>query len=48
MGVIGAEELLQAMKSKMSDGEYADWSNEVVEINGYDKGMQELIEEAKN
>ncbi|KGI40306.1 phage tail assembly chaperone [Clostridium tetani] len=47
-GVMGAEELLESMKSKMSDGEYADWSNEVVEINGYDKGMQELIEEAKN
>ena len=46
--VMGAEELLESMKSKMSDGEYADWSNEVVGINGYDKGMQELVEEAKN
>ena len=47
-GVMGAEELLEAMKTRMRDGEYADWSNAVVEINGYDKGMQELIEEAKN
>ncbi|KGO12764.1 phage XkdN-like protein [Clostridium botulinum] len=47
-GVIGAEELLKAMKSKMCDGEYTDWSSTVVEINGYDKGIQELVEEAKN
>lgn len=47
-GVMGAEELLEAMKTRMRDGEYADWSNAVVEINGYDKGMQKLIEEAKN
>lgn len=47
-GVMGAEELLEAMKTRMRDGEYADWSNAVVEINGYDKGMQELIKEAKN
>ncbi|NFF59849.1 hypothetical protein FDB08_04055 [Clostridium botulinum] len=47
-GVMGAVELLQAMKSKMTDGEYGEWSSVVSEINGYDKGMQELIEEAKN
>jgi hypothetical protein len=47
-GVLGAEDLLNAMKSKMRDGEYSDLSNIVGEINGYDKGMQELIEEAKN
>lgn len=47
-GVMGAVELLQAMKSKMRDGEYTEWSSTVIEINGYDKGMQELIEEAKN
>lgn len=47
-GVMGAEELLKAMKSKMSDGEYSGWSSVVSEVNGYDKGMQELIEEAKN
>lgn len=47
-GVIGAEELLKAMKSKMKDGEYGEWSSAVSEINGYDKGLQELIEEAKN
>ncbi|WP_407301506.1 phage tail assembly chaperone [Clostridium botulinum] len=47
-GVMGAEELLNAMKSRMTDGEYADWSSTVIEINGYDKGMQELVEEAKN
>ncbi|MBU3193464.1 phage tail assembly chaperone [Clostridium algidicarnis] len=47
-GVMGAEELLKAMKSKMRDGDYMEWGNIASEINGYDKGMQELIEEAKN
>jgi hypothetical protein len=47
-GVMGAEQLLAAMKSKTKDGEYSDWSNAVAEVNGYDKGIQELIEEAKN
>ena len=47
-GVIGSEELLNAMNSKMIDGEYAELSNTVTEVNGYDKGIQELIEEAKN
>lgn len=47
-GVIGAEELLKAMKSKMLDGEYSEWSSAVSEVNGYDKGLQELVEEAKN
>lgn len=47
-GVMGAEALLEVMKSKMKDGEYAEWSNVVSEVNGYDKNMQELMEEAKN
>ncbi|WP_434290923.1 phage tail assembly chaperone [Clostridium botulinum] len=47
-GVMGAEQLLKAMKSKMSDGEYMEWGSVVSEINGYDKGIQELVEEAKN
>lgn len=47
-GVIGHEELLKSMKSKMSDGEYADWSTTVSEINGYDKRLKDLVEEAKN
>lgn len=47
-GVLGAEELLKAMKSKMMDGEYAEWSNIVSEINGYDKTMEDLIEDSKN
>jgi hypothetical protein len=47
-GVMGAEELLKAMKVKMKDGEYSEWSNAVGSINGYDKGLQELMEEAKN
>lgn len=47
-GVMGAVELLQAMKSKMTDGEYAELSSTVSEINGYNKDMKELIEEAKN
>lgn len=47
-GVMGAEGLLNAMKSKMKDGEYGEWSSVVSEVNGYDKGIQELMEEAKN
>lgn len=47
-GVLGAEELLKAMKSRMTDGEFGEWSAVVSEVNGYDKGMQELVEEAKN
>lgn len=47
-GVIGADQLLAAMKSKMRDGEYSEWSNVVTTINGYDKSFQELVEEAKN
>jgi hypothetical protein len=47
-GVMGAENLLKAMKGKMLDGEYAELFAIVSEINGYDKSMDELIEEAKN
>lgn len=47
-GVMGAENLLKAMKGKMLDGEYAELFANVSEINGYDKSMDELIEEAKN
>ncbi|WP_291563719.1 MULTISPECIES: phage tail assembly chaperone [unclassified Clostridium] len=47
-GVIGEEALLEAMKCKMKDGEYGQWSGVVSEVNGYDRSMQELIEEAKN
>ena len=47
-GVMGAEALLNAMKSKMTDGEYAEWSSIVSTVNGYDKNMKELMEEAKN
>lgn len=47
-GVMGAEQLLEAMKTKMRDGEYSEWGSVVSQVNGYDKGMQELIEEAKN
>ncbi|MBW6408482.1 phage tail assembly chaperone [Clostridium weizhouense] len=47
-GVMGSEELLTAMKSKMKDGEFSEWSSIVSEVNGYDKSVNELIEEAKN
>ncbi|CDX04154.1 XkdN-like tail assembly chaperone [Desulfitobacterium sp. LBE] len=47
-GVLGAENLLKAMKTKMKDGEYATFSNIVSEVNGYDKSMNDLVEEAKN
>jgi hypothetical protein len=47
-GVMGSEQLLLAMKTKMRDGEYSEWGNIVSTINGYDKSIQELMEEAKN
>ncbi len=47
-GVIGAEQLLESMKSKMLDGEYSTWGNIVSSVNGYDKGMEELMDDAKN
>lgn len=47
-GVLGAENLLKAMKEKMKDGEYATLSNLVSEINGYDKSMEDLMDEVKN
>lgn len=47
-GVRGARELLAAMKTRMTDGEYSEWSRVVSEINGYDKAMNDLIDEAKN
>ncbi|AFL99761.1 Phage XkdN-like protein [Desulfitobacterium dehalogenans ATCC 51507] len=47
-GVLGAENLLKAMKAKMKDGEYATVSTIVSEINGYDTSMNDLVEEAKN
>lgn len=47
-GVLGAEDLLNTMKSKLADGEYSDWATAVSEINGYNKDIKELVEEAKN
>lgn len=47
-GVMGSEQLLLAMKAKMRDGEYSEWGSLVSSINGYDKSLQELMEEAKN
>lgn len=47
-GVKSAEQLLAAMKQKMKDGEYGELAALVNRINGYDKGMQQLVEEAKN
>lgn len=47
-GVLGAENLLQAMKTKMLDGEYAELCEIVTELNGYGKSMNELVEDAKN
>ncbi|RAP29158.1 hypothetical protein C2W64_04105 [Brevibacillus laterosporus] len=46
--VIGADNLLAAMKSKMRDGEYAELIGVVSGINGFDKGINEFKEEVKN
>jgi len=44
-GVMGEVALLQAM---LKSGEYQDLLKKVQEINGFDTGMDELVEEAKN
>lgn len=44
-GVMGDDQLLKAM---LSLGEYADYTNRVAEINGFDSTMDDAVEEAKN
>ena len=47
-GVMGAVELLEAMKQKMLDGEYGELAQVVQEVNGYQVDINELVEEVKN
>ena len=42
---MGADALLKTM---LKPGEYQDLLKKVQEINGFDTGMDELVEEAKN
>ncbi|SDX83098.1 phage tail assembly chaperone [Tepidimicrobium xylanilyticum] len=44
-GVVGAENLVRTM---LTSGEYAKLLEVVQEVNGFDVGMEELVEEAKN
>ena len=44
-GVMGAEELLKKM---LLPGEYTELKAKVMEVNGYDMSMEELVDEAKN
>lgn len=44
-GVMGSDNLLKAM---LKSGEYSDLILKIQEINGFDTGMEELVEEAKN
>jgi hypothetical protein len=44
-GVIGAESLIRTM---LYAGEYASLSEKVQEINGFNKDINDLVEEAKN
>lgn len=44
-GVMGAAELVKAM---LNVGEYADLAKQCLSINGFDVGLDELVEEAKN
>jgi hypothetical protein len=43
--VMGAVQLLRKM---LSPGEYAEYSAKVLEINGFNKSRNDLVEEAKN
>jgi hypothetical protein len=44
-GVMGAEALLKKM---LLPGEYTDYKAKVMEVNGYDMSMEELVDDAKN
>lgn len=44
-GVKGADALLKKM---LLPGEYIEYKAKVMEVNGYDMSMEELVEEAKN
>jgi hypothetical protein len=44
-GVKGAEALLKTM---LKPGEYTEYKAKVMEVNGYDMSMEELVDEAKN
>ena len=44
-GVMSGEDLLHKL---LLSGEYTDLKNKVLEVNGYDMDMDELVEEAKN
>jgi len=43
--VMGADKLLQTM---LKPGEYQDYLKKVQEVNGFDVGTEELVDEAKN
>ena len=44
-GVMSAEALLKKM---LKPGEYTDYKAKVMEINGFDMSMEELVDDAKN
>ena len=44
-GVKSADALLKAM---LKPGEYTEYKAKVMEVNGYDMSMEELVDEAKN
>lgn len=44
-GVQGADALLKKM---LKPGEYTEYKAKVMEVNGYDMSMEELVDEAKN
>ena len=44
-GVKGADDLLKAM---LLPGEYTEYKAKVMEVNGFDMSMEELVDEAKN
>jgi hypothetical protein len=44
-GVKGGDALLKAM---LKPGEYIEYKAKVMEVNGYDMSMEELVDEAKN
>ncbi|HBG5851887.1 TPA: phage portal protein, partial [Clostridioides difficile] len=43
--VMGANQLLKAM---LTPGEYTEYVQEVLDINGFDNSFEDKVEEAKN
>lgn len=44
----GVKDAVSLLKAMLNSGEYTMYKSKVMEVNGYDMSMDELVEEAKN